>query len=211
MKVTKRRTLVLGTRNKDKVIEFARSPTLAELPIQIVGLDEFSGAPDPEETGDTFAANAALKALSAARHTGRWAVADDSGLEVDALEGAPGVHSARFSGPGATSASNNEKLLSLLEGVPPEERTARFRCAVAIASPAGTYWVETGHCEGIIAEKPRGEGGFGYDPLFIVPQYGRTFAELSAAVKDEISHRARALQKAAARLKKLWGLGDNVL
>lgn len=209
--MTKRRTLVLATRNEDKLIEFTRSPAFALLPVDIVGLDAYSDAPEAEETGDTFAANAALKARLAAEHTGEWALADDSGLEVDALEGAPGVRSARFSGPGATSASNNAKLLELLQGVPPEKRTARFRCAVAIASPAGTYWVDVGHCEGVIAEEPRGEGGFGYDPLFIVPEYGRTFAELPPGVKDEISHRARALQQAALRLRRLWGLPEDVL
>lgn len=209
--MTKRRTLVLATHNKDKVAEFIRSPFLSRLPVRIVGLDAYPDAPEAEETGDTFAANASLKARLAAKHTGQWALADDSGLEVDALEGRPGVHSARFSGPRATAASNNGKLLELLKEVPPEKRTARFCCAIAIASPTGTYWVDVGVCEGFIADEPRGEGGFGYDPLFVVPEYDRTFAELPAKAKDDISHRARALRKAAARLQKLWALGDSVL
>lgn len=204
--MTEQRTLVLGTHNNNKVTEFKRSPALASLALRIVGLAEFPTIPGAEETGDTFAANAAQKALHAARHTGQWAFADDSGLEVDALDGAPGVYSARFSGPEATDASNNEKLLQRLEGVPMERRTARFRCAIALASPAGTYWVDVGTCEGLIATELRGEGGFGYDPLFIVPEYGKTFAELPADVKDEISHRARALRRTAARLKALWSL-----
>lgn len=202
----KRRALVLGTHNDNKVEEFSRSPVLRDLPVDIVGLDAHPDAPDVEETGDTFRANAALKARTIALHTGEWAFADDSGLEVDALQGAPGVRSARFSGPDATDASNNAKLLRLLAGVPAEARTARFRCAIAIASPTGTYWVDEGVCEGVIADNPRGEGGFGYDPLFIVPRFDQTFAELPPSVKDEVSHRARALSKAGARLRTLWRL-----
>src|SRR5690625_2731575 len=190
----KQRTLVLGTHNKNKVVEFKRSPALAALSLRIVGLDEFPTVPGAEETGDTFAANAAQKALHAARHTGQWAFADDSGLEVDALGGAPGVYSARFSVQDATDGSNNDKLLRRLADVPAEDRTARFRCAIALASPSGTYWVDVGTCEGVIASEPRGEGGFGYDPLFIVPEYGKTFAELPVDIKDDISHRARALR-----------------
>lgn len=209
MNLNGRRTLILATHNKDKVNEFSRSPVLAGLPVHIVGLDAFPDMPEVEETGKTFMANAALKARAAALHTGEWAFADDSGLEVDALAGAPGVHSARFSGPGATAASNNEKLLHRLSDVPMEQRTARFRCAIAIASPTGTYWVDVGTCEGVIAEGPRGEGGFGYDPLFIVPEYGKTFAELPGEVKDEMSHRARALQRAATRLARLWNFGSD--
>lgn len=205
------RVLVLGTFNRNKVRELARSPLLRSLPVRIKGLYEYADAPDPEETGKSFAANAALKARHAALHTGQWALADDSGLEVDALDGKPGIYSARFSGPAATDRSNNEKLLQLLKDVPPERRTARFRCAIAIASPTGIYWVDEAACEGMIAEQPAGDGGFGYDPLFIVPEYGQTFAQLPPEVKDEISHRARALQMAVRRLKKLWAFGPNVI
>lgn len=204
--MTKRRTLVLATHNDNKVEEFSRSSVLRALPVDIVGLDAYPNAPDVEETGDTFRANAALKARTIASYTGEWAFADDSGLEVDALEGAPGVHSARFSGPEATDASNNAKLLRLLGQASKDARTARFRCAIAIASPTGTYWVDEGVCEGVIADNARGEGGFGYDPLFIVPKFGKTFAELPASTKDKISHRALALAKAGARLRTLWSL-----
>src|SRR5690606_29296348 len=149
---------------------------LWDLPVRVEGIAAFPGAPDVEETGATMAENALLKARAAAGHTGLWAMADDSGLEVDALDGRPGVYSARFAGPGATDADNNAKLLRLLEGVPDPRRTARFRCAIALVSPDGDEYVDEGVCEGVVAREPRGEGGFGYDPLFIVPEYGRTFA-----------------------------------
>lgn len=198
------RKLVVATRNQKKLRELAA--LLADLPVEVVGLDRFPGTPEVEETGTTFAENARLKALAAARSTGQWAVADDSGLEVDALDGRPGVRSARFAGPGATDEANNALLLQLLRDVPPERRRGRFRCAIAIASPTGETWVDEGVCEGVIAEAPRGEGGFGYDPLFIVPELGRTFAELPAEEKNRISHRARALRLTRERLVGLWGL-----
>lgn len=195
--------LVLATNNKNKLRELAAM--LADLPIAVVGIGEFADAPDVDETGETFAENAVLKAKAAAQYTGCWAMADDSGLEVDALEGQPGVYSARFAGPNATDADNNEKLLGLLEDVPDERRTARFRCAIALVSPEGRVFVDEGACEGYIAREPRGDGGFGYDPLFVVPELGRTFAELPAEVKDRISHRARALAAARKRLVEIFG------
>ncbi|REJ36627.1 MAG: non-canonical purine NTP pyrophosphatase [Bacillota bacterium] len=205
------RKLVVATRNRKKWQELAA--LLADLPVEVLGLDAFPGAPEVEETGETFADNARLKAVAAARHTGHWAIADDSGLEVDALGGRPGVYSARFAGPGATDAANNELLLKLLDGVPPEKRRARFRCAIAIASPSGETWVDEGVCEGIITDAPRGDGGFGYDPLFLVPELGKTFAEMGETVKNRISHRARALSLARERLMRLWRLpeGKSVL
>jgi len=205
------RKLVVATRNPKKRQELAA--LLRDMPVEVLGLDAFPGAPEVEETGATFADNARLKAEAAARHTGLWAIADDSGLEVDALGGRPGVFSARFAGPGATDAANNELLLTLLEGVPPEKRQARFRCAIAIASPQGETWVDEGVCEGVIALTPRGDGGFGYDPLFVVPELGKTFAELGESVKNRISHRARALSLARERLVRLWRLptGQSVL
>lgn len=206
MGVTDKRTLVLATRNKNKVVELTRAPALARLPVRVVGLEGYPDVPEVEETGDTFVANAVHKARHVAAHTGQWAMGDDSGLEVDVLDGAPGIYSARFSGPGATAASNNAELLRRLHGVPAEKRTARFVAAIAIASPTGTYWVDVGTCAGLIADGPRGSGGFGYDPLFIVPEYGKTFAELPPEIKDDMSHRARALRQAARRLAKLWGL-----
>ncbi|MBO8141774.1 MAG: RdgB/HAM1 family non-canonical purine NTP pyrophosphatase [Firmicutes bacterium] len=180
---------------------------LAGLPARVVDLSAFPGAPEVEETGSTFAENARLKAEAAARHTGLWAVADDSGLVVDALGGRPGVLSARFAGPGATDEANNRLLLELLASVPPERRTARFVCAIAIAAPGGRTWVDEGVCEGLVAMAPRGDGGFGYDPLFVVAGLGKTFAELSTGEKNRISHRAKALAKARARLAGLWGDG----
>lgn len=195
--------LVLATRNKNKLREL--TSILSDLPVRVESIASFPGAPDVEETGATMAENALLKARAAARHTGLWAMADDSGLEVDALDGRPGVYSARFAGPGATDADNNAKLLRLLEGVPDPLRTARFRCAIALVSPDGDEYVDEGVCEGVVAREPRGEGGFGYDPLFIVPEYGRTFAELPPEVKDRISHRARALAAAKRRLARLLG------
>lgn len=193
--------IVLATRNENKVRELAAM--LAGLPIRLESIGSYPDAPDVEETGATFAENAVLKAKAAAQHTGLWAMADDSGLEVDALDGQPGVYSARFAGPGATDADNNEKLLKLMADVPDDRRTARFRCAIALAAPDGRIFVDEGTCEGRIARAPRGEGGFGYDPLFIVPELGRTFAELPAAEKDRISHRGRALTAVRRRLEDL--------
>lgn len=195
--------LVLATHNDNKLRELASM--LSDCPVRVRGIGSFPGAPTVEELGETFAENAVLKAQAAAQHTGLWAMADDSGLEVDALDGRPGVYSARLAGPDATDADNNAKLLRLLADVPAVRRTARFRCAIALASPDGDVFVEEGVCEGVIAGEPRGGGGFGYDPLFIVPEYGRTFAELPPDVKDRISHRARALAAARRRLAEIVG------
>jgi XTP/dITP diphosphohydrolase len=186
-------TLVIATRNAHKVREMG----------QILGdgvclrwLEDFPGVPEIPEEGETFEANATRKAVAVARALGLPALADDSGLEVDALGGAPGVRSARFSAEGATAAENNAKLLRLMEGVPQERRTARFRCVIAVALPGGAVRTAEGACEGRIAEAPRGTGGFGYDPLFVPEGYGETFAELGAEVKNRISHRGRALRAA---------------
>ncbi len=141
--------IVLATRNENKVRELAAM--LAGLPIRLESIGSYPDAPDVEETGATFAENAVLKAKAAAQHTGLWAMADDSGLEVDALDGQPGVYSARFAGPGATDADNNEKLLKLMADVPDDRRTARFRCAIALAAPDGRIFVDEGTCEGRIA------------------------------------------------------------
>ncbi|MDK2889350.1 MAG: XTP/dITP diphosphohydrolase [Thermoanaerobacter sp.] len=183
--------LVLATRNPGKVREL--SQLLSPLGYEVLSLEHFPGVPEVVENGATFRDNAVKKATAVARHTGQLALADDSGLEVDYLGGAPGVHSARFAGEGHDDRANNEKLLRLLAGVPPEKRTARFRCVVAVATPEGKVFTTEGTCEGVIAEEPRGEGGFGYDPLFYVPSCGKTFAELDPEVKNRISHRGRAL------------------
>jgi len=182
--------LVIATQNRDKAREL--SALLATLPVTCRGLWEWPDAPDVEETGQTLEANAMLKAESAARHTGLWAVADDTGLEVDALAGAPGVYSARFAGPGATYAGNRAKLLELLAGVSSRDRTARFRTAVALARPGEKTLVVEGAVEGLITEDERGELGFGYDAVFLHPGLGATFAEVTAEEKNAVSHRGRA-------------------
>ena len=194
--------LVVATRNPHKVREL--SELLAGEGVELVSLADFPGAPAVAETGEDFRENAVSKALAAARHTGLTALADDSGLEVDALDGAPGVRSARFAGPEATDAANNRKLLELLAGVPREGRRARFRCVLALADPDGTVETVEGRCEGRIAEAPRGQGGFGYDPLFEEPQTGLTFAEMDSRTKHRYSHRARAAEALKPLLRARW-------
>jgi XTP/dITP diphosphohydrolase len=181
--------LVIASRNPGKLREI--QAILGDLPIELVAAVDF---PKVDETGATFAENAELKARSAARHSGCWALADDSGLEVEALGGAPGVRSARFGSPsGTTDTGRIALLLEQLRAVPVDRRAARFRAAVAIAAPDGRVWIREGACEGVIAETPRGAGGFGYDPVFYLPSYGKTMAELDLGTKNRISHRARAL------------------
>ena len=154
---------------------------------------DFPGLPDVEEDGASFAENACKKGLSAARYTGLPAIADDSGLVVDALNGRPGVFSARFAGQGADDAANNAKLLGEMLDVPPEKRTAAFHCVIALCTPEGSCQTFSGELRGIILITSRGSGGFGYDPLFLVPEYGLTLAELPLEVKNGISHRGKAL------------------
>ena len=183
------RELLIASKNKGKIREIRQ--IYADLPVAIV---EQADLPDVVEDGDTFSANARKKALEIARHTGKWALADDSGLEVDALKGAPGIHSARWSGGG--DEANNEKLLAELHDVPAPARTARYRAVVVIASPDGRVLAEAdGVCEGIIGFERKGTGGFGYDPYFVVPQFGRTMAELPPDTKNAISHRGEALRR----------------
>jgi XTP/dITP diphosphohydrolase len=193
--------LVVASRNEHKIKEI--QAILADQPWQVLTAHDFPGFPEVVEDGSTLEANAIKKAKEIAAFTGCLALADDTGLEVDALGGKPGVHSARFAGPKATYEENNRKLLRLLEGVPPEERTARFRCVIAIAEPDGNVHVVEGKCEGLIGFAAKGEGGFGYDPLFIVDGMEKTFAELSPEEKNRVSHRGRALQLAAELLAEL--------
>jgi XTP/dITP diphosphohydrolase len=197
--------LCIGTTNRGKQRELRE--LLGGWPGEIVFPQQLGLALDVAETGQTFAENAAQKARAYARAAAMPALADDSGLEVDALGGAPGVHSARYAGPGASDEDRYRKLLSELEGVPLERRTARFRCVVAIARPDGQVVFADGTCEGRIAFAPRGENGFGYDPVFIVSDRGETMAELSAEVKNQISHRARALRAARPLLEVLLEAG----
>lgn len=195
--------IVLATNNKGKVREF--EVLLAGLPLEILTLADFPHLPEVVEDGTTFSENAAKKARETASATGLLALADDSGLEVDYLAGAPGVYSARYAGPQKSDGDNNARLLSDLAQVPAEKRTARFRCVIAIATPEGRVELAEGSCEGRIGFEPKGEGGFGYDPLFLVPEYGATFAELDLDIKNKISHRGKALKVAADLLRKYCG------
>ncbi len=185
--------LILATNNIHKISEMRA--ILAGLPIDILTAREFPDFPEIEETGETLMENAVLKARAVWEKYHMPAVADDTGLEVDYLGGAPGVYSARFAGPGCSFADNNRKLLALLNNIPPEERTARFKCVIAFADPGGEVLSVEGILEGQIDDYPHGRHGFGYDPIFIVEGTGRTLAELPPSEKNKISHRARALAR----------------
>jgi XTP/dITP diphosphohydrolase len=193
--------LVLATRNPHKGAELVA--LLSDLGIRIRTLAEFPDAPEVAEDGQTCEANAVKKAQAIMQHTGRTTVADDTGLEVDALGGRPGVHAARYAGPNATYEDNWRKLLRELEGVPRERRRACFITVAAIARLSAKVEVVDGVLEGLIAEEPAGTQGFGYDPVFFVPEAGKTLAELTADEKNRISHRARALAKVRNLLGKL--------
>ena len=188
--------LLIATHNQGKKREFAA--LFAGLDLELVTLDEVGIHWAVVEDGADYATNALRKARGYADATGLLTLADDSGLEVDALGGAPGVHTARYGGEGLSDGERYLLLLRQLEGVPEAERTARFRCIIALAWPDGRAELVEGTCEGYIAREPRGKGGFGYDPVFYVPEYGCTMAELPAEIKNRISHRARAA--AAARI-----------
>ena len=198
--------IVLATRNAKKRNEMAA--LVAPLGLVVRSLDEFSAVPDVEETGSTFAENAALKAGTVAKLIGRWTLADDSGLAVDALDGAPGVHSARFAGEHGDDAANNRKVLELLSAVPDELRGAAFVCHLALADASGEIRLGVeDHCRGRIERELHGGGGFGYDPLFLVAEYHRTFGQLGPATKNLISHRARAFAKLLPQLARVMDLG----
>lgn len=200
----RRRALVLATRNAGKAREIAA--IYAHLGVELHTLDEWPGVGPLPEGGATYADNAASKERAAAEATGLVALADDSGIEIDALDGAPGVHSRRFLGEEATDADRNVRVLALLARVPDARRTARYRAAVAVASPGGPVRVFEGTCEGAVARRPRGRHGFGYDPIFIVAADGRTMAELAPEAKNRISHRARALRAAEPYLAEVLGI-----
>jgi XTP/dITP diphosphohydrolase len=187
------RELVLATRNRHKGEELAA--LLGDLGITIRTLDEFPDAPDVVEDGDTCEANAIKKARAIAQFTGLPAVADDTGLEVDALGGRPGIYAARYAGEDATYEDNCRKLLREMAGVPREQRTARFLTVAAIALPSDGIRVAQGTLDGAIAEQASGALGFGYDPVFLIPELGKTLAQLSADQKNTISHRAKAFAK----------------
>lgn len=194
-------TLVVATGNPGKFNEIAA--LLQGLEVLLLPLDRVGPIEVPPEGGESFQENACRKARAVARAARQFALADDSGLEVDALGGQPGVLSARFGSPQATDADRNALLLELLRGIPPEKRTARFRCVVAIAEPQGRVRVAEGICEGRIAAAARGSLGFGYDPIFEIPSLGKTFAELSPEVKNRVSHRARAIAGAREILREI--------
>ena len=194
--------LLIATANAGKLREMR---ALLEIPgLRLVSLDELGAVPEIEE-GSDYAENARLKALSLARRSGMWTVADDSGLEVDALGGAPGPHSARIAGEGATDADRRRLLISLLQAHP-RPWTARFRCTMALAGPLGSIDLTAGVCEGEVVPTEAGTGGFGYDPIFLLSERGLTMAELGEVEKNRLSHRARAVANAEPILKEILGI-----
>jgi XTP/dITP diphosphohydrolase len=190
---------LVATNNPGKIREY--DVLLAGLRLDLCGLAEVGLDTEVEETGQTFAENALLKALAYGRASRLLTLADDSGLEVEALGGAPGVYSARYAGKGASDADRYRKLLAALESVPWEKRAARFRCVIALAWPDGRVETFEGQCDGVIVFEPRGTNGFGFDPVFYMPEHGCTMAELPTEVKNRVSHRARAAALARERLK----------
>jgi XTP/dITP diphosphohydrolase len=190
--------LLVATHNPGKVVEINRM--LSDLGIRCLTLDDAGITEDIEETGKTFVANAVLKAEGYAGMTGMLTLADDSGLEVDALDGVPGVHTKRYGG--LRPPAQYLYLLEQIAGVPDDARGARFRCVMALADPQGLLATAEGVCEGRIAREPAGDGGFGYDPVFLVPRYNRTMAQLPAETKNEISHRGRALAAIAPAVRE---------
>src|SRR5262245_25066236 len=197
--------LVLGSRNRKKCREMVEliappwEPNLWLAQLDIQSIEEYSNAPDVVEDADTFAGNARKKAGDMARAIGCWVLADDSGLAVDTLGGAPGVFSARYAGEPSDDEANNRKLLAAMQQIPDSNRGAAFHCALALSDPLGSIRLETeGLCRGRLTHQARGPGGFGYDPLFLIPEYHQTFGELSSLVKHQLSHRARAF----ARLRR---------
>jgi len=199
------KTLLIATANAHKVREInAKLRQQGLIGIELLDFTAYPKYAPPEENGATFAENAALKARAAASYSGYVALADDSGLMVAALGGAPGIYSARYAGAGHNDAANNAKLLAELADTPPERRQAAFCCLIALAKPDGQCWLAEGLVEGMILKAPRGKAGFGYDPLFYLPTYGRAMAELTPDEKNRISHRALALEKALPLIRRLW-------
>ena len=191
--------IVLATHNRGKMKEM--SSILAHLPVKLLTLDDFPQIGEIPETGETLKENAFIKAETVHQKTGLPALADDTGLEVDALDGAPGVHSSRYDGETATFEDNCRKMMQEMDGIQAEERTARFHTVIAFVSDSGNEWTE-GMVEGRILEKKQGDGGFGYDPLFYYPPLKKTFAELNSEQKNNISHRGKALRNFCRILEK---------
>ena len=195
------RELVIATKNQGKLREI--KGLLSEFDVNVTSLADYPDAPEIIEDGDSFAANALIKAKVIGEYTGKLVMGEDSGLEVDYLDGAPGIYSARFSGPDATDEKNNAKLIESLAGVPHVKRTARYQCYAAIVDGAKKIAVLGNSCEGIITDEPRGENGFGYDPYFLIEQYDKTFGELDPSIKAQISHRAKTLIELKDLLKEV--------
>lgn len=193
--------LLLATRNAHKIEEI--STILKGLPVQIATLKEFPDVHEVVENGHTLEENANKKAIECARASHLWALADDTGLEVEALQGAPGVYSARYAGAHSDYKANNRKLLEEMRGLPMKDRQAVFRCVMALASPEGQVMLVEGRLDGLIAEHPSGKNGFGYDPLFFVESRKKTLAELSAEEKNDLSHRAMALQRMRSHIERV--------
>jgi len=185
--------IVIATLNQNKLEEF--KALLEGFTATVLSLRDFPQFPPVVEDGSSFYENALKKATNVARYTGKLTIADDSGLEVDALGGRPGVYSSRFAGENASDGENNARLLRELHGVPFDKRGACFRCVLVVAKPEGEMAFVEGECKGIIIDEPRGNYGFGYDPVFLVPEYNKTFSEIRPEEKNRISHRAKALQK----------------
>jgi len=192
--------LVVATKNKKKLSEI--KDILKGINLKLLSLDTYKNVPQVVENGKTFQENAVKKAVKLARFTGELCLGEDSGLSVDALDGAPGIYSARFSGRDKSDIKNNLKLLKLLKGLPLAERKAHYVCAVALADKCGLIGVVEGNCSGLIAFEPKGSTGFGYDPLFYIPKYKKTFAQLGEKIKHKMSHRYYALKKAKRIIQK---------
>jgi XTP/dITP diphosphohydrolase len=195
-------SLIVATKNKGKLREFMQ--IFERLPFDIISMTDAGINDDIDETGSSFEENALIKARAVWKASGRAVIADDSGLEVDALNGAPGIYSARYAGCNVTDRDRNEKLLEALKDVPQEKRTARFVCAVALVLPSGRSLTVRGTCEGNITFEPAGCNGFGYDPLFYVPEFGLTIAQMDSDTKNKISHRGKALREMVKQLEFIW-------
>lgn len=192
---------VVASTNNGKIKEIKK--VLQDTPFDVISMTEAGFNDEIEETGSTFEENALIKAQAVAAKVNAIVMADDSGLEVDALKGAPGVYSARYAGEGANDKDRNMKLLKELESTPDDKRQARFVSAIAVVMPGGRNFVVRGTCEGIIAREPSGDNGFGYDPLFYMPEFGATMAEITIDEKNKVSHRGRALVKMVENLKEI--------
>ncbi|OGX05448.1 MAG: non-canonical purine NTP pyrophosphatase, RdgB/HAM1 family [Omnitrophica WOR_2 bacterium GWA2_47_8] len=192
--------LIVATRNKGKLREIREF--LQGLNLKVTSLDDYSDLPRIEEDGKTFKENALKKAVTIALYTKKLTLGEDSGLEVKALKNQPGIYSARFSGEQATDKKNNAKLLRMLKKIPLKKRTARYRCLAALVDAKGIVDIKSGSCGGLIASRCKGKNGFGYDPLFLVPKYKKTFGELDPAIKAKMSHRFKALRQIRRSLEK---------